>query len=166
MSSISNLYKLLYMSEPIWTIPISVVEINKRCRGTLVDHLGIEFTEVGDNHLTAVMPVDVRTIQPAGILHGGASAALAETVGSAAANYCIDPETKSALGLDININHIRAVRPGMITAIAVPLHLGKMTHVWEIKIFNELKQLVSAARLTMAIINKNPGQSDRGGYKS
>ena len=85
------------------------------------------------------------------------------TVGSAAANYCIDPETKSALGLDININHIRAVRPGMITAIAVPLHLGKMTHVWEIKIFNELKQLVSAARLTMAIINKNPGQSDRGG---
>jgi uncharacterized protein (TIGR00369 family) len=154
------------MTKPIWTIPISVNDINKRCRNTLIDHLGIEFTEVGDDHLIATMPVDQRTIQPAGILHGGASAALAETVGSAASNYCIDPETKSAVGLDININHIRAARPGMITAIARPLHLGKMTHVWEIKIFNELKQLVSAARLTMAIINKNPGQSDRGGYKS
>jgi 1,4-dihydroxy-2-naphthoyl-CoA hydrolase len=139
----------------IWTIPIQVAEINNRCRHTLCDHLGIVFTEVGDDYLIATMPVDQRTIQPMGILHGGASCALAETVGSAAANYCIDGATKVAVGLDININHIRPVRSGLIAATAKALHLGKTTQVWEIKIYNEAKQLISAARLTMAIIAKN-----------
>jgi 1,4-dihydroxy-2-naphthoyl-CoA hydrolase len=137
----------------IWKQPISADEINRRCRNTLTDHLGIEFTVVGDDHLVATMPVDQRTLQSMGILHGGATCALAETVGSAAANYCIEAN-KVAVGLDININHIRQVRTGIITAIARPLHLGKSTQVWEIKVTNEAKQLVAAARLTMAIIAK------------
>lgn len=138
---------------PIWITPLNLSEVNKRARSTLSDHLGIEFTEVGDDHLTASMPVDERTCQPMGILHGGASCALAETVGSAAANYCVDQSQKVCVGLDINANHLRPVRSGStITAVAKPLHLGKTTQVWEIKITNESKQLVSVARLTMAIL--------------
>lgn len=140
----------------IWKTPLSAPEINHRCRNTMCDHLGIEFTEVGDDFLTATMPVDRRTNQPMGILHGGASAALAETVGSAAANYCIEPG-KVAVGIDININHMRSVKSGIVTAVAKPLHLGKSTQVWEIKIWNEVRQLIAAARLTMAVININNG---------
>lgn len=142
------------MSKPIWTCSITVDEVNQRARRSLSDHLGIEFTEVGDDFLAAKMPVDHRTMQPMGIMHGGATCALAETVGSAAANYCVDQNAKVCVGLDININHIRAVKSGYVTGIAKPLHLGKSTQVWEIKIYNELKQLVSAARLTMAVIAK------------
>lgn len=142
------------MSKPIWSVPISVEDVNERARESLSDHLGIEFTEAGDDFLAAKMPIDRRTIQPMGIMHGGASCVLAETVGSAAANYCIDPTYKVCVGLDININHIRSVRSGFVTGIAKPLHLGKTTQVWEIKIYNELKQLVSAARLTMAVTEK------------
>lgn len=137
----------------IWKMPVSVEEINHRCRNTLVDHLGIEFVEIGDEHLTARMPVDQRTNQPMGVVHGGATAALAETVASAAANYCIDA-SKMCVGLDLNINHIRGVSGGFVTATAKPLHLGKTTQVWEIKIVNEAKQLISAARLTIAILAK------------
>jgi len=140
---------------PIWITPISIEEINKRARNTLSDHLGIEFTEVGDDHLAASMPVDGRTCQPMGVLHGGASCALAETVGSAAANYCVDQTQKVCVGLDINANHLRPVRVGSsVSAIAKPLHLGKTTQVWEIKIYNESKQLVSVSRLTMAVLTK------------
>lgn len=143
------------MSKPIWRTPITLEEVNRRAKNSLCDHLGIEFTDVGDEHLTATMPVDHRTIQPMGVMHGGASCALAETVGSAAANYCVDQKEKVCVGLDININHIRAVRSGgIVTGIARPLHLGNTTQVWEIKIFNELKQLVSISRLTMAVIGK------------
>lgn len=138
----------------IWTIPVTIEEINHRCRNTLCDHLGIEFIEIGDDHMTARMPVDRRTNQPMGIVHGGATAALAETVASAAANYCVDP-TKVCVGLDLNINHIRGVSSGFVIGVAKPLHLGKTTQVWEIKIMNETKQLISAARLTIAIIAKN-----------
>lgn len=142
------------MAKPIWTIPITLQDINLRAKHSLSEHLGIEFTELGDDFLSAAMPVDSRTSQPMGILHGGATCALAETVGSAAANYCIGEE-KVALGLDINVNHIRAVRLGnLITAVAKPLHLGKSTHVWEIKIYNALMQLVAVSRLTMAIVEK------------
>ena len=137
---------------PIWITHLSLEEINKRARNTLCDHLGIEFIEVGDDHLTASMPVDARTCQPMGILHGGASCALAETVGSAAANYCVDQSQKLCVGLDINANHLRPVRSGSVIAVAKPLHLGKTTQVWEIKIYNEQKQLVSVSRLTMAIL--------------
>lgn len=138
----------------IWKIPVNPEEINLRCKNTLVDHLGIEFIEVGEQHMAARMPVDRRTRQPAGIVHGGATAALAETVASAAANYCVD-KGKICVGLDLNINHIRAVNAGIVIAITKPLHLGKSTQVWEIKITNEEGQLVSAARLTIAVINQN-----------
>lgn len=136
----------------IWKIPVTIEEINHRCRNTLVDHLGIEFTEVGDQHMAARMPVDRRTCQPAGIVHGGATAALAETVASAAANFCVE-KGKMCVGLDLNINHIRAVNNGFVIAVTKPLHLGKRTQVWEIKITNEEGQLVSAARLTVAVID-------------
>ena len=138
----------------IWTIPVTVEEINHRCRNTLCDHLGIEFIEIGDSHMTARMPVDRRTNQPMGIVHGGATAALAETVASAAANYCVE-KGKVCVGLDLNINHIRSVSSGYVMGTARPLHLGKSTQVWEIKIENQAKQLVSAARLTIAIIAKD-----------
>lgn len=138
--------------KPIWTVPISLEEVNQRCRNSLIDHLGIEFTDIGDDHLSATMPIDRRTLQPMGILHGGASCVLAETIGSVAANYCIDPTVKVCVGLDININHIRQVRTGQVTGVGKPLHLGKTTQVWEIKIYNEGKQLVAIARLTMAVI--------------
>ena len=138
----------------IWTIPVTVEEINHRCRNTLCDHLGIEFIEIGDSNMTARMPVDRRTNQPMGIVHGGATAALAETVASAAANYCVE-KGKVCVGLDLNINHIRSVSSGYVMGTARPLHLGKSTQVWEIKIENQAKQLVSAARLTIAIIAKD-----------
>jgi 1,4-dihydroxy-2-naphthoyl-CoA hydrolase len=138
----------------IWTIPVTTEEINHRCRNTLCDHLGIEFIEIGDDSMTARMPVDRRTNQPMGIVHGGATAALAETVASAAANYCI-AKGKVCVGLELNINHIRAVSAGYVTAVTKPLHLGKNTQVWEIKITNEARQLISAARLTLAVIAKD-----------
>lgn len=137
----------------IWTLAFTVQEINERCQNTLVDYLGIEFVEAGADFLIAKMPVDRRTNQPMGIVHGGATAALAETVASAAANYCIE-KGKVAVGLELNINHIRAVPSGFVLGIAKPLHLGKSTQVWEIKIQNGAGQLVSAARLTVAVIEK------------
>ena len=136
-----------------WTRPAHIEEINRRCRGTLCDHLGIEFIEVGEEHMSAKMGVDERTNQPMGVLHGGATAALAETVASAAANYRVE-EGKVCVGLELNINHIRSVRSGFVTAVARPLHVGKMTQVWEIKITNERQELVSAARLTLAVIDQ------------
>ncbi len=138
---------------PIWITAISIEEINKRARNTLSSHLDIEFINVGDDFLTATMPVNQKTCQPMGILHGGATTALAETVGSAAANYCIDQSQKACVGLDINANHLRPVRIGStVTAIAKPLHLGKTTQVWEIKVYNDSKELVCISRLTLAIV--------------
>src|SRR5690348_16830738 len=99
---------------PIWTIPVTIEEINHRCRNTLCDHLGIEFVEIGDQHMKARMPVDRRTHQPLGSVHGGATAALAETVASIAANCCVE-KGKICLGLDLNINHIRVVSSGFVT---------------------------------------------------
>lgn len=104
--------------------------------------------------MTARMPADRRTNQPMGIVHGGATAALAETVASAAANYCVE-KGKICVGLELNINHIRAVSAGFVTAVTKPLHIGKSTQVWEIKIVNEARQLISAARLTLAVIAKD-----------
>ncbi len=142
------------MSKPIWITPVTVEEINRRCIGTLSDHLGIEFVAIGDEFLSAKMPIDRRTIQPMGILHGGASCVLAETVGSAAANYCVDQNQKICVGLDININHIRSVKSGYVVGVARPFHLGKSTQVWEIKIHDEANQLVAVSRLTMSILDR------------
>jgi 1,4-dihydroxy-2-naphthoyl-CoA hydrolase len=130
---------------------ITLAELNQSSRNTLAEHLGIEFVELGADCLTARMPVDRRTHQPAGILHGGASVALAETVGSVAAGLCLDPNKKRIVGLEINANHVRPVRSGWVTGLARPLHLGRRTQVWEIRIHNEEDRLVCVSRLTVAV---------------
>ena len=117
------------------------------------EHLGIEFVEVAKTFISARMPVDHRTCQPFGILHGGASVALAETLGSVASFLVIDDPTKQqAVGLEINANHIRSVSSGWVYATAIPLHLGRTTHIWDIKITNEEEKLVCVVRFTVAII--------------
>lgn len=122
---------------------------------SLAGQLGIEFIDAGANFLTARMPVDERTRQPFGLLHGGASTALAETVGSAAATLCLDVSQYYAVGLDINANHLRPVKSGYVYATAKPLHLGRSTHVWEIKIIDESQKLVCISRLTLMIVAKD-----------
>ena len=129
---------------------------NKAAFGTtsMAEHLGIEILEVGADFLTARMPVDHRTQQPFGILHGGASVALAETLGSVASVLTLDdPTTQRAVGLEINANHIRSVSSGWVYAKATPLHLGRTTHVWDIKITSEEQKLVCVVRFTVAIVN-------------
>jgi 1,4-dihydroxy-2-naphthoyl-CoA hydrolase len=133
---------------------ITVEEFNKRNANSMGEALGIVFTEVGKDYLTATMPVDNRTQQPIGLLHGGASAALAETVGSTAAYACVDQSKYYTVGLEIKCNHIRSVREGTVTATARPLHIGRKTHVWQINILNEEKKLVCFSTLTMAVIEK------------
>ena len=123
-------------------------------KNTMVDHLGIEFLEVSPKLIKAKMPVDHRTVQPFGILHGGASVALAETLGSIAAQMNIDQEKNVAVGLDINANHIRSVRSGFVFGVTTPLHIGRSVHVWEIKITDEDDKLVCVSRLTVSIIEK------------
>jgi 1,4-dihydroxy-2-naphthoyl-CoA hydrolase len=118
------------------------------------DHLGIEFTGVGEDFVSAKMPVDRRTRQPFGILHGGASVALAETLGSVASSLCIDLNEAYPVGLEINANHIRSVSEGYVYGSARPLHLGRRTHVWDIQIVNEDKKLVCVSRLTVMIVAK------------
>ena len=121
---------------------------------TMGEHIGIRFSEVGENYLKGTMPVDHRTIQPYGLLHGGASVALAETLGSVAAAMVIDPEQFICVGQEINANHIRGVRSGLVTGIASPIHIGSSSHVWGIKIYDEAEKLVCISRLTVAILKK------------
>ena len=120
----------------------------------MVSHLGITFTDIGDDHIRARMPVDHRTHQPDGLLHGGASLALAETLGSVAANLCIDRTQKICVGLSINASHIKAVRSGTVIGTTKPIHLGKSTQIWEIRIEDENNSLICIARLTMAVLEK------------
>ncbi len=133
---------------------VSVETANARNQNTMVDHLGIEITEVGEDFMVAKMPVDRRTVQPLGLLHGGASVALAETLGSVAANCVIDPEKQYCVGLEINANHIRSATEGYVYGTAKPAHIGRKTHVWEIKIRNEQGKLTCISRITMAVIDK------------
>ena len=139
----------------IWLRPITIDELNQYQQQTLVSHLGIRYTEVGEDYLQAVMPVDARTMQPAGILHGGASLALAETLGSTAANLMVDRKLKLCVGLEINAYHVRAMRKGMVTGKAQPLHIGSSTQVWQIRISNDEKQLVCVSRITMAVLDRS-----------
>ncbi|KRB70472.1 hotdog fold thioesterase [Noviherbaspirillum sp. Root189] len=139
----------------IWKTNLDLPSLSRMHRGTAIDHLGIEFTDFGENWLEARMPVDKRTIQPFGILHGGASVLLAESLGSAASNFSIDNETHYAVGLDINANHVRAVREGYVTGKATPIHLGRSTHVWQIMIYDSAQRLSCVARLTMSILERN-----------
>jgi 1,4-dihydroxy-2-naphthoyl-CoA hydrolase len=138
----------------IWTVPATLQQINQRGQGNMLSHLGIEFLEINEESLKARMPVDERTIQPTGILHGGASATLAETLGSMAANLCIDPAKKVCVGMEINANHVRPVSSGWVTGVVTPVHVGKSTQIWQIRIEDEAGKLVCISRLTLAVIDK------------
>lgn len=126
-------------------------ELDALSAGTAIERLGIAFTEVGDDFLRATMPVDARTIQPYGLLHGGASVLLAETLGSSAGNLCV-PEGARVVGIEINANHLRAVTGGYVTGTARPLHVGRSTQVWEIRIEDGEGRLACVSRLTLAVV--------------
>jgi 1,4-dihydroxy-2-naphthoyl-CoA hydrolase len=128
--------------------------INQMSKNTLVEHLGIEVTELGKDYLIGKMPVDHRSHQPLGMLHGGASVVLAETLGSIAATLTVDPQRQYCVGLDINANHIKSVRSGFVYGKTTPIHVGKRTQVWEIRIENEEKELICISRITMAVLDK------------
>jgi 1,4-dihydroxy-2-naphthoyl-CoA hydrolase len=135
----------------IWKKPTSVEALTQMHHNTTVAHLGIEFLEVGDDFIRARVPVDTRTRQPYGILHGGVSVVLAETLGSCGAASSV-PEGHRAVGLDINANHIRSASEGWITGTARPVHIGRTTHVWAIDLVNEQGQVTCVSRITMAIL--------------
>ena len=136
----------------IWfdTFPIDVVR--EHSKNTLISQLGIEFLEASDEHLSARMPVDARTRQPAGMLHGGASVVLAETLASWGATFTVDREKNHCVGLEINANHVRAVASGWIIGAARPVHLGRSTQIWEVRITDEASRLVCISRVTMAVL--------------
>lgn len=139
----------------IWRNAATIEELQGRARNTLIEWLGMRFTEIGPDFLRATMPVNAHTHQPMGVLHGGASIALAETVGSTAANLCVDSTREMCLGQEINANHLRPVYAGQVTATARPLHLGKRSQVWQIEIRDERERLVCVSRLTMAVVTAN-----------
>jgi 1,4-dihydroxy-2-naphthoyl-CoA hydrolase len=136
----------------IWRSLKSVEELNRESLGTLNQSLGILFTEIGDDFVRGTMPVDERTRQPYGLLHGGASVALAETLGSMGAAMCVDAAQYQVVGQEINANHVRAARSGLVTGTARPVHIGGRTHVWTIDIVNDAQKLVCTSRITMAVI--------------
>ncbi len=135
--------------------------LNKLSDNTLGAVLGIRFTEIGDQFLKATMPVNSKTHQPYGLLHGGASAALSETVGSVASWLSIDTERQICVGIEINCNHIRGKRDGIVTATATPLHIGSTTHVWDIKIIDEQEKLICVSRLTVSVLKKPSASPDK-----
>jgi 1,4-dihydroxy-2-naphthoyl-CoA hydrolase len=138
---------------PIWSNKeLSIEDIKSLGKETMGEYIGIEWTEVGDNFIKAKMPVDHRTRQPYGLLHGGASCALAETIGSIASAMVVDHTKFVCVGLEINANHVRSATTGFVTGVAIPLHLGANTHVWDIKIYDEIEKLVCVSRLTVAVI--------------
>jgi len=136
----------------LWKQPVSLERVNAFSRNTLADALGIRITDIGDDYVRGTLPVDARTHQPFGLLHGGASVALAETLGSLGGMLTLDPEVEVAVGLDINANHVRGVKSGTVTGTARALHLGRSTQVWEIRIEDERAKLVCIARLTLAVV--------------
>lgn len=139
---------------PIWKMPLSLESATERSKNTFVEFIGIKFTEMGDDYLKATLPVDHTTKQPLGYLNGGVSVALAESVASTAANYCVDQTKYYCVGLEINANHLRPAVSGVVIATARPLHLGNKTQVWEIKIENEEGKLTCVSRMTMAVISR------------
>jgi 1,4-dihydroxy-2-naphthoyl-CoA hydrolase len=140
---------------PIWYDPaITAEQINPIGKGNMAEYLGIEITEVGEDYLKATMPVDHRTRQPYGLLHGGASVVLAETLGSVGAAYVVDRSKYDCVGLEINANHLRGVRDGFVTGIARPVHLGKTTQVWEIRIHDNRDKIICISRITIAVLKR------------
>jgi 1,4-dihydroxy-2-naphthoyl-CoA hydrolase len=138
----------------IWFSEPSIERINAMGKGTLVEHLGIEITAVGEDFLRATMPVDQRTVQPLGLLHGGASVALAETLGSIAALLCVNQAEKVCVGLEINANHVRSARSGAVTGTVRPVHIGGTTQVWQTEIVDEQARLVCVSRMTLAVLDR------------
>ncbi|CAN5230192.1 hotdog fold thioesterase [soil metagenome] len=133
---------------------VTIEKLNLFFRNTLVEHLGIEVLRIGEDFIEAKMPVDHRTHQPFGLLHGGASVALSETLGSVAAHCTVDDQTKYCVGLEINANHIKSVKSGFVIGTTRPIHVGGRTQVWETKITNEQGELVCVSRITMAVIDR------------
>lgn len=139
----------------IWQKPISLEALTASSVDTAVSHLGIEFVAVGDDFISARIPVDRRTVQPFGLLHGGVSVVLAETLGSCAANFTCPPGHQ-AVGLDINANHLKGVTSGWVTGTTRPVHMGRTTQVWQIELRNEAGELTCVSRITMAILAPRP----------
>jgi len=138
----------------IWKSPIDLEQLTRWNAGTAAAHLGIEFTAAGDDWLEARMAVDHRTFQPFHVLHGGASVLLAETVASCASNLCLDGKTQHSVGQEINANHVRSVAGGHVTGRATAVHLGRNSHVWEIRIVDDEKRLICISRITMAVLTR------------
>lgn len=138
----------------IFKTNMTVNSLNAWAPNTLAEQLGIEFVTIGEDYLEARMPVDHRTHQPFGLLHGGASVALAETMGSVAATLCVDETKQFCVGLEVNANHIRGVKEGFVTGITKPIHIGKKTQVWETRISTPDGGLVCVSRITMAVLDK------------
>ena len=138
----------------IWFKQFTPQMLNDRPKNHIGALIGIEFTAIGDDELSATMPVDERTYQPVGILHGGASVVLAETLGSIGSYMCIDPEKYIAVGLEVNANHLRPVSKGLVTGICKAIHIGAKTHIWGINIYNDKGKITCVSRLTVAILPK------------
>ncbi len=138
----------------IWKSTPSIDALNEASRHSLNEVLGIRFIEISANAVVGTMPVDQRTHQPYGILHGGASVVLAETLGSMAGNLCVNADTHYVVGLDINANHLRSVRSGLVTGTATPIHIGNSTQVWNIEIVDDQNRKVCISRLTLAVLER------------
>lgn len=137
-----------------WKRRPSPDELNAASSDTMVEHLGIKFTDITDNALVATMPVDARTHQPYGILHGGASVALAETLGSMGASLCLDFSTHYPVGVEINANHLRSIKTGTVTGTATPIHVGRSTQVWKVEITDEQDRLICVSRITLVVLER------------
>lgn len=138
----------------IWYQPFTLEALNQRGAGTMTEFLGITFIEIGKDYLKATMPVNAKTKQPLGILHGGANVVLAESLASVGANVVLNHETHYAVGLEINANHIRSTSDGLVMGITRPLHLGRSTQVWQTDIFNEKGDLTCTSRMTAAVMER------------
>jgi 1,4-dihydroxy-2-naphthoyl-CoA hydrolase len=135
----------------IWKKKVDLERLNETSKNTLIEHLQIVYSGIGDDSISATMPVCSFTHQPLGMLHGGASVVLAETLGSVAANFCVSDDY-FCVGLDINANHVRSIREGMVTGTAKPIHLGVTTQVWQINVYDERQRLICTSRLTVAVM--------------
>lgn len=143
------------MRDSIWSVDVSPAVLNEYAKNTMAETLGIVFTEIGPDYIRGRMPVDNRTRQYLGILHGGASVALAETVASTASNLVVNPQTHHCVGLEINANHLRSVREGYVWAEARPVHLGRSTHVWDVRIYEEgTNHIVAIIRHTVIVLSR------------
>lgn len=138
----------------IWFKPFTIADLNRRSENTLAEFLEIKFTDIGEDTMTAVMPALAKIKQPLGIVHGGANVVLAETIASTAANAVVDLDKFYCVGLEINANHIRPVKEGLITGIARPIHLGRTTQIWHIDLYNEAGKQTCVSRMTASVVSR------------